>query len=692
MSEHEIQWYTAAPLWGDLIETALPSGSGASVEAEVNAARGDFQRPAILRFASDTFMEDFLSMLENAPSRMGELRAVRETWRGPSGEPAPVVKLPRFVRPLELRRQAAAQPANGFKALLARAAAPVEEDVFGPVNPALKLYQPAHMRHYLVSASLVCQTPGLPDRQLNTSAQERVSFVLRRLIPTSANDNVAASPYPADEFALVKEDGKTGWKQVSSGRAVLQSEERLPLFPVSFQQVEGRRRRLFAGVIPVGRREAYMGAGRLASSDAQTGGAANPQPTLKKPGELLFLTQVIEPWKRLVETASAVGARVTAPVEPGVPTDAAAKADANARDVKSAREQIQSASWLILLDFARLLKQFLPNVWDHISQPEPAQTLSPNEQRLLDKIKGTSISYRVQLVVAGNYPLNKVLTTLDQALAAISGGKPADAAIAKDIAEGLESAVGEYDRENPSAFWPGFLFPLADPRNHGPLPQLLPDEVLLETGNLKRDREQIELLRKSLQAALPQAATRQVPPLPLADQQPLDSQLGWFVLRCVMERPECDPSLSPAVVSEASQPFQMAGFFDPDAPARPIRISLPVDTTPAGLRKFDKNTAFMISDVLCGQIERAKGMSLGDLIRSVLPWPLHKSLSVPDTGPCTSESNTIGMICSLSIPIITICALILLMIIVSLLDLIFRWLPYFMMCFPLFNLRAKERA
>ena len=47
------------------------------------------------------------------------------------------------------------------------------------------------------------------------------------------------------------------------------------------------------------------------------------------------------------------------------------------------------------------------------------------------------------------------------------------------------------------------------------------------------------------------------------------------------------------------------------------------------------------------------------------------------------------MICSLSIPIITICALILLMIIVSLLDVIFRWLPYFIICFPLPKFKTK---
>jgi phage baseplate assembly protein W len=116
----------------------------------------------------------------------------------------------------------------------------------------------------------------------------------------------------------------------------------------------------------------------------------------------------------------------------------------------------------------------------------------------------------------------------------------------------------------------------------------------------------------------------------------------------------------------------MAGFFDPDAPARPIRVALPIDTSPAGLRKFDKKAAFMISDILCGQIDRVKGLTLGDLVRSVLPWPLHKDLSVPDGGPCKQPGTGIpaGMICSLSLPIITICALLLLMIIVSLLDIL----------------------
>jgi hypothetical protein len=107
------------------------------------------------------------------------------------------------------------------------------------------------------------------------------------------------------------------------------------------------------------------------------------------------------------------------------------------------------------------------------------------------------------------------------------------------------------------------------------------------------------------------------------------------------------------------------------------------------MRKFNKNTAFMLSDVLCGQVQRAKKLGFIDLVLSVLPWPFHRDLDTGDMGPC-SPPETFGMICSLSIPIITICALILLIIIVMLLDLIFKWIPWLIICFPLPGLKAKK--
>jgi len=181
------------------------------------------------------------------------------------------------------------------------------------------------------------------------------------------------------------------------------------------------------------------------------------------------------------------------------------------------------------------------------------------------------------------------------------------------------------------------------------------------------------------------------PAIPIAAIAPADAIEGWFVIRCVYLRPGCEP-LHNEVMSDPTEPFQMAGFFDPDAPARPIRIGLPIDTTPGGLRKFDKNTAFLISDTLCGQIGRIRGLTLGDLVLSVLPWPFHKDLPSLDSdgAPCKNGGISLGMICSLSIPIITLCALILLIIMVTLFDFIFRWLPFFFICFPLPGLKAKK--
>jgi hypothetical protein len=137
-----------------------------------------------------------------------------------------------------------------------------------------------------------------------------------------------------------------------------------------------------------------------------------------------------------------------------------------------------------------------------------------------------------------------------------------------------------------------------------------------------------------------------------------------YVLRCVYQRPQCG-KLHDDVVSSASDEFAIASHFDFDAPHRKITISLPIDTSPAGLRKFPKNVTFLLSDQLKQQMGRIKDLK-----------------STMD-GDIDDASIDVGMICSLSIPIISICALILLMIFVVLLNLVFWWLPFFRICLPL---------
>src|SRR5438128_5186269 len=103
-----VQWVTAAPLWAEAVNT-----TNASVEQALFA-------PTILRFATDSFMDEFLALLNTAPSRLGERRVQPETWREPLPVPAPLAEppLPAFrpqkqSRPGVLGTKSTAGPLQG---------------------------------------------------------------------------------------------------------------------------------------------------------------------------------------------------------------------------------------------------------------------------------------------------------------------------------------------------------------------------------------------------------------------------------------------------------------------------------------------------------------------------------------------------------------------------------------------------
>ena len=138
------------------------------------------------------------------------------------------------------------------------------------------------------------------------------------------------------------------------------------------------------------------------------------------------------------------------------------------------------------------------------------------------------------------------------------------------------------------------------------------------------------------------------------DQEPA------YVFRAVYGNTACARPRA-AWVSDATDPFRFAGHFDPDAPARPVQISLPVDTSPRGLRQFPRN----VSVLLTSQLRRQMTQINEDLeTRSGTPFG-------------------IGALCTLSIPIITLCAMLLLLVMVSILNLVFFWLPFFKVCVPM---------
>jgi hypothetical protein len=689
MNDTEVQWTTAAPLWDSV----------ADLGAET---RQSFRRPAILRFASDEFMNEFVSLLNSNPSQLKAFRALPETWRGPITAPQieSIEKLPRLAQKLQRSKLAIERKAVAkILAVPDQSTALTTLTITAP-RPVLKLYQPAHQRYYLIGAALVCRVPGQPDRHIETGNQERATYVVRKVVPAAGQSIFDSNETTWTEYALVS----GGWQRVTDAQALMSNEEQQPLFAVNYLQDDERRRRVLAGLIPVGKREAYVGAPER-SSDNQI--VIDPSLPLPDKRTLLFMAQVTEPWKRLIERAFA-WRKMKTPAGQPLTNDEALSGDALNKSLKDNREQIQTISWYALLDFAKLLYQYIPNVWESILNQSLSSPLTTDQSKLIDALINTEIGsgYAAALhqplypdkngIVRAVVP-SIVISNLRDALQQIQGGLPFSPTPAKNIEDNLETIVMPYDR-NPSTGttpWPSFLFPLADPKEDGPLPPAKPGaSPYMDTDPLVEARTnallRIDYLVELIEAALPTEVPTKTPP-PLIAAQPvmrIDAPT-YFVIRCVFERPNCGP-LKPIVISDPTEPFLMAGFFDPDAPARPIRIALPIDTTLAGLRKFDKNTAFMISDVLCGQISRAQGLGLGDLIRTVLPWPLHKDLDVPDGGPCKDDAGfSLGMICSLSIPIITICALILLMIMVNLLDIIFHWVPYFIMCLPFPKFKGK---
>ncbi len=719
---HPVAWQTPQPLWSrfstasgtsaasatSATTAATDAGASTGASAAAAALAPDQSRPSLLRFDSDDYMEQLLAALEHDPASLGDRLARPETWRVPPGESPDLVQrmpLPKLAKALARVRKDQS-PRSALAPVTARQAI-VENSVTRQLP--LKLYQPAHLRHYLVAANLVCAQPGLPDRALSTGGGEQVGFVIRRLMAPQAGA-------PRAEYAFVKSANGARWQRVADGAAMVAGEELLPLFSMAFVADNGQPRRLHAGTIPVGRREEYMSTraqhavgvegpgaastnGLIGAVSGEGGGGGGSAGVAAAPSAIAsrkeqFKLDVAEPWKQLVRSAVYAKGRVMDPASTGT---AAQRADQAA----IVNRQLQGQSWLVWLDFADYLATHVPAVWAAVESPSLGASLTGPAKALFDWLQSAATDMGSGWTgLADNSPVLRARDALHRIRASRAS---------------LEGTTALYpDAPGADFAWPDFRWLLAGLRDdggyvvaglHTTLPAATVDPADVEAGTpamtpLQKEAEAaaalvdkaVQLVVAAIDLTQPAAPSPAVPFAARLRDALVTTQgdAGWFVIRCAYLRCDCGP-LKPAVLSTPSERFQMASFFDADAPARPIRIALPLDTSPAGLRKHPKNTAFLMSDQLCGQVQRAKGLGFVDLVRSVLPWPLHKPLEVGGMGPCVggSPQASLGMICSLSLPIITICALILLMIIVSLLDFVFRWLPYFVMCFPVPKFKGK---
>jgi hypothetical protein len=601
----------------------------------VDQNRRQFRTPAILRFATDTFMDEFLNLLNTQPERLPEFVAAPETWETPPHEPdQPIVKSGLALKLFRAR-------AAAVRRLQARGSKVIGASLASDGAKPLKLYQPVHQRFYLVATCLVCRVLGLPDRTIDAGAQERATFVLRLLQP---HDAKKINPHPRDcnEFALVKGE----WHAVGDPGNFVQGEEQRSLSPAVYVQDDQRRRRLLVGLIPVGDRE------RLLQAKQPNPAGQPPLPDLVDARLVRFETKVAGPLVALEDVAATARKAILDPNPPNLTGDQTQEAQQTRDNIRRRTEdQLQQMSWYVLLDFANFLEANLDELWQEIQSQGDGSTLS-------------------------NAPLRALWNTLANTIYPPSVRLVDAIRMAHEAKDQLESEKTTYDSQGDTSRWPNFQFRFFTTDDRQDLqPPLVVDPTLPPPFS------------DLIEAALQTTSSRRPLPVPLIAQANANPQGPvWFTIRCVLERPNCG-ALTPPLVSEPTQAFQLAAYFDPDAPARPIRIGLPVDTTPAGLRKFDKNTAFVMSDTLCGQVHKmSTSATFLDLVLSVLPFPLKKDLSGGGGDACPGG----GTVCSLSIPIITITALILLIIFVKLLDIIFFWMPFFQICLPLPNFSAKD--
>ena len=94
--------------------------------------------------------------------------------------------------------------------------------------------------------------------------------------------------------------------------------------------------------------------------------------------------QVSEPWRQLVTRAKAVEAMLSKARDED-PAPSRSEREQTRRD---GREQIQTASWYVLLDLAKFLEGHLPSVWACLTGAAPV--LSPAEAALVSAIANAS--------------------------------------------------------------------------------------------------------------------------------------------------------------------------------------------------------------------------------------------------------------------------------------------------------------
>jgi hypothetical protein len=466
-----VQWLAPAPLWD---------------EGAVAAGNADIAQPWIAELTADQFVDQFLAIV----------RATDGSTPDQLAATAPQVSLA------------------------------------GQLAAPYKLFHPLSQRYYVVSASLVCRRPGIPDHQVRARAGEKTTYVMRQL----ADDGSELAYVPAKGAALTPGAPATGSWVAATGTALVPGEKQHPLHPApvagfaaagSTAAVLGMAsgktstRTIYFGYIPVGGREKLVAP------------IADPVATLKtfgqqpgNPAEDPFVDElvgrVLQPW----------AAQRTAPLNGKSPT---------------------YPSLYLLLDLLDWTRKYLPKLYAAVvAGTAPSSTDLPQQATLFAQLQDVTLFK------------NGSATTLDKALAEV---EPYLALVTSNDIAGPAGVA--YDLTHASMSSPNLDSWLNPAYVNG-----LAAQAQLALGESTADPNDPPLgVPPELQGLI---KNDPVTPPPGTTPQ-------TFVIRTVFEHNPCCPVLSPP-----SHPFVLARPIDADAPARKIRIQLP---DVGNLRSFNRGVA-----------------------------------------------------------------------------------------------------
>ncbi|MAS32887.1 MAG: hypothetical protein CL610_02695 [Anaerolineaceae bacterium] len=474
--------------------------------------------------------------------------------------------------------------------------------IAGEVKP--KLYQPLHGRYYLVTASLICRQLGLPDRDVALANGEKTFFVLRREIKDEQTGQMI-------EQAWVDEGAARGWHEVDK-TCVLPDEQRHPMHPLSVCTQSKSTLDQFRSVL-VCKETRTIYHGYLPTGVREK--LLDAPPAFTSPQQ--YITTIESQSSKENFRYNEYDTRVVSVwtdlwrLKPGTATRVL---DQNNADD---RVQIEQMSLYLVLDLADYLSRALPGVWNAIVANNPSSLPTGSDRRAVyDRLGVLNIS-----ADAGTINLRQALRDRRNDLPLVRG---------EDISGG-----------EPNVGYSFYNLPVDATLNNN-----VRDALTEETTPFQMSEEMTDVLQGLVKAERVDAN---------------GNSAEYFFVRLVYDYdPNCPP-----VVSERSQLFSLAKFFESDAPARKVRLELP-SIKMQDLRKF----------------KRGVGMQMSPELRDLMGRVNEKMID----GEGLSGSSggwELGMICTFSLQIIFLVAFIVMFIFLILLNIVFWWLAFLKICFPI---------